>query len=233
MHIDKVRVGSIGLVTACQSEFTEGEANMNKPKGRNNLSIRARVMSVFITFVMVMGAFALLPTGYEGAAPEEPAPDALATYVVISEVFYDETSTDNNEFIELYNPTGADIDIAGYVIEHYSQTGATYATPWTTIDGTVSGTTIIPSHGYYLIGEKNPLDSADWGGTPITPDDLRESGTDYQNGPDDYIILVDDIGGYVDGCRWGDGSEAAPTITDCETGVAGAPLGSETGRPLW
>lgn len=39
--------------------------------------------------------------------------EATTNHVVISEVFYNETSTDYNEFVELYNPTPSSIDIGG------------------------------------------------------------------------------------------------------------------------
>ena len=127
--------------------------------------------------------------------------EAATDHVVISEVFYDETSTDTNEFVELYNPTDHDIDIGGWQLKNYNQTGSLYTT--TTIDGDVSGTTVIKSHGFYLVGEKNPLNSADWGGTSITPDDVRDHTTDWQNGPGDYMVLEEGDGTYVDGVRWG------------------------------
>ena len=50
---------------------------------------------------------------------------------------------------------------------------------------------------------KSPLDSADWGGTSITPDATFPSGMFIQNGPGDYVILEKGDGTYVDGVRWG------------------------------
>ena len=137
--------------------------------------------------------------------------EATTDHVVISEVFYDETSTDTNEFVELYNPTDHDIDIGGWQLKNYNQTGSLYTT--TTIDGDVSGTTVIKSHGFYLVGEKNPLNSADWGGTSITPDDVRDHTTDWQNGPGDYMVLEEGDGTYVDGVRWG-AKTSGPDIPD-------------------
>ena len=123
--------------------------------------------------------------------------EAATNHVVISEVFYDESGTDTNEFVELYNPTLSSVDIGGWKLKHYNQTGSLQ---W---ELTFGGGTTIASLGYYLLGMKSPLDSADWGGTSITPDATFPSGKFIQNGPGDYVILETDVGTYVDGVRWG------------------------------
>ena len=120
---------------------------------------------------------------------------AATDHVVISEVFYDESSTDTNEFVELYNPTSSSVDIGGWKLKFLNQTGTLY---WTLTFG--GGTTIAPL-GYYLIGQKSPLDSADWGGSSITPDAILPGS--LQNGPGDYVILEKGDETYVDGVRWG------------------------------
>ncbi|NQE52008.1 hypothetical protein C5S29_00345, partial [ANME-1 cluster archaeon GoMg3.2] len=127
--------------------------------------------------------------------------------VVISEVFYDESGTDNNEFCVLYNPTDSDIDIGDWTLNAFKQDG----TPETTT--TFPGGAIINAHKFYLIGEKDPLNSGDWGGTAISPDCLR-GGSDWQNGPDDYLVLEDSGGNYIDGVRWGheDGNNPPPIL---------------------
>ncbi|MCK4404897.1 MAG: lamin tail domain-containing protein, partial [Hadesarchaea archaeon] len=50
--------------------------------------------------------------------------EAATNHVVISEVFYDESGTDTNEFVELYNPTLSSVDIGGWKLKHYNQTGS-------------------------------------------------------------------------------------------------------------
>ena len=125
--------------------------------------------------------------------------------VVISEVFYDESGTDNNEFCVLYNPTDSNIDIGDWTLNAFDQTGALKTT--TTFPDDAS----ITANMFYLIGEKDPLNSGDWGGTEISPDCLR-GGSDWQNGPDDYLVLEDSGGNYIDGVRWGhkDGNNPPP-----------------------
>jgi|GEM_PF-6509605 len=66
-----------------------------------------------------------------------------ATSVVISEV----CGSGTRDFVELYNPTSADIDISGWMIKYKSATG-TVATGTLTF---ASGKSV-KSHGYFLIG---------------------------------------------------------------------------------
>nr|CBH37570.1 hypothetical secreted protein, NosD and DUF11 family [uncultured archaeon] len=149
--------------------------------------------------------------------------------VVISEVFYDESGTDNNEFCVLYNPTDSDIDIGDWKLKAFSQDGTLKTTT------TFPGGAIITAHKFYLIGEKNPLNSGDWGGTAISPDCLR-GGSDWQNGPDDYLVLEDSGGNYIDGVRWGhkDGNNppSIPDVPDNNTAPDAAAGKSIERKPL-
>ena len=149
--------------------------------------------------------------------------------VVISEVFYDESGTDNNEFCVLYNPTDSDIDIGDWTLKAFNEMGVLKTTT-TFPDGA-----IITAHKFYLIGEKNPLNSGDWGGTAISPDCLR-GGSDWQNGPDDYLVLEDSGGNYIDGVRWGhnDGNNppAIPDVPDNNTAPDAAAGKSIERKPL-
>jgi uncharacterized repeat protein (TIGR01451 family) len=141
------------------------------------------------------------------AAPVAIAQEVPA-HVVISEVFYDESGTDNNEFCVLYNPTDSEIDIGDWTLNAFKQDGK----PETTT--TFPTATTIHAHMFYLIGEKDPLNSGDWGGTAMSPDCLRGP-TDWQNGPDDYLVLEDSGGNYIDGVRWGhDDVNNPPAILD-------------------
>nr|CBH38970.1 hypothetical secreted protein containing periplasmic copper-binding and DUF 11 domains [uncultured archaeon] len=159
---------------------------------------KVRIM-VDVKIKIALGLIAILIL----AAPVTLAQEVPA-HVVISEVFYDESSTDNNEFCELYNPTDSDIDIGGWKLKAFNQAGVLKTTT-TLPDSTIT------AHKFYLIGEKNPLNSSDWGGTEISPDCLR-GGSNWQNGPDDYLVLEDSGGNYIDGVRWGheDGNNPLP-----------------------
>jgi hypothetical protein len=165
-----------------------------------------KITALGLAVLTILAVMALLPIAI---AQEVPA------HVVISEVFYDESGTDNNEFCELYNPTDSDIDISGWKLKAFDQTGTLKTTT------TFPAGTTITAHKFYLIGEKDPLNSSDWGGTAISPDCLR-GGDDWQNGPaDDYLVLEDGTGTYVDGVRWGHSSSynppAIPDVPDNHT----------------
>jgi hypothetical protein len=68
-------------------------------------------------------------------------------HIVISELCYDAPGGDDyNEFIELYNPTGAELPLDGMKIETLS------GGEWLT-EGTIPEGETIPAYGFYLIGE--------------------------------------------------------------------------------
>ena len=66
--------------------------------------------------------------------------------VVINEFVYDDTSTDDREFVELYNNTNAPIDISNWVIESRDQ----FVTPNT--DYTIPPGNTIPANGFFVVG---------------------------------------------------------------------------------
>ncbi|MEM3402560.1 MAG: lamin tail domain-containing protein, partial [Candidatus Hadarchaeales archaeon] len=133
-------------------------------------------------------------------------PPGIANHVVISEVFYDEAGSDENEYIELYNPTASAVDISNWTVKHYNETGTIQFT------ATIPSGTSIAAHGFYLLARKSPI-SPNNSGALYYPD-LVYSGT-LQNGPGDYIILSDSGGNYVDGMKWGFANVAGEVfITD-------------------
>ena len=88
---------------------------------------------------------------------------AGADHVVISELAPKNigggTSTSaNDEFVELYNPTAQDVDIGGWKIQYKSATGASYADKVT-----IPGQTVMPPRSYYLVAGRS------YTGT-VTPD---------------------------------------------------------------
>jgi hypothetical protein len=91
----------------------------------------------------------------------------VTTHVVISELQVAGTAGANDEFVELYNPTNAPIDISGWRVQYKSATGASYQTEVTLPAGAT-----IASHGYYLIGSGG---SGGYSGT-VAADFLRSSG---------------------------------------------------------
>ncbi|MBI4182348.1 MAG: lamin tail domain-containing protein [Candidatus Aenigmarchaeota archaeon] len=70
--------------------------------------------------------------------------------VVISEVLYDPAGTDgDNEFLELYNPSPQDADLAGWAVEF----GDGFTGTWN-VRATLNNSRI-PAFGFFLIGEAN------------------------------------------------------------------------------
>jgi len=71
--------------------------------------------------------------------------------VVINEFNYEDSSTDNLEFVELYNKGVAPVDISGYsVVAGNSATVVTLAIP----GASGSNTTVLAAQGYYTIGHR-------------------------------------------------------------------------------
>ncbi|PAT14461.1 nuclease [Corynebacterium sp. NML 120412] len=112
--------------------------------------------------------------------------------VVINEVYGgggNSGSTISNDFVELYNPTDKDIDLAGWVLDQQSVKGNTGST------ATLSG--VVPAGGYFLVkgsagnDTSNPLENADY-----------ESKFNFGNEAAS-AVLTDASGNQVDLVGWG------------------------------
>ena len=97
------------------------------------------------------------------ASPSMASADT-ATHVVISEVQTGTTTSASQEFIELYNPTAADVPLSGWTLEYKSATAADTTANWTR-RASLSGT--IVANGFYLVAPKSYLSAADtdWSAT--------------------------------------------------------------------
>ncbi|MBS0618374.1 MAG: lamin tail domain-containing protein [Spirochaetes bacterium] len=119
-----------------------------------------------------------------------------ATNIVISEVggcrFSSAAGADcnanagrsNDEFVELYNPTAAPIDISGWFIQRRTAGGGTSC--WATLPVTTS----IAARGYYLIGGPGYL-AANYGGAAV--DYASASGTTL-TGTSESVVLITSVG---------------------------------------
>lgn len=152
-----------------------------------------RLLSMLLVLLMALAAI------FMGIMGVKQAEASVSSQVVISEFFYDETGVDNNEFVELYNPTGTVVDISAWRIEHYNQVKVEQ-----NILIIPSSTTIAP-FSYYLIGEKDSLNSVDWGGVAVIPDLVRKffrgPSDEWQNGG---IALKNSAGVVIDSLQWGE-----------------------------
>lgn len=88
---------------------------------------------------------AVPPSGTYGSVTVLAGPQT--DHVVISEFSGGTTANARDEFVELYNPTSAAVDLSGWQLSYKSATGTTYSTTYTIPAGRS-----IPSHGYFLLG---------------------------------------------------------------------------------
>jgi hypothetical protein len=130
--------------------------------------------------------------------------EVIADHVVISEIYPDSLgSTELDEWVELYNPTGSAISIAGWTFGRWSS--AVY------VDGTIPGGTSIAAYSFFQIGDTAPThtDNTSW---PIA---------DYR--PDNITITNSNAGYYI--------KDSGGTIIDRVGWGATAPAGSYEGTP--
>jgi phosphatidylserine/phosphatidylglycerophosphate/cardiolipin synthase-like enzyme len=124
-----------------------------------------------------------------------------ASYVVISEFATRGGSIGNQagEFIELYNPTGSNVNIAGWRLEYQSASGSSYS-----VMATVPPGTVIRARSFFLFA------SPTWAGTPAS--DLAWSGSGMADNGN--IRLVNAGGQVIDRVGFGTGNnpegQAAP-----------------------
>ena len=78
--------------------------------------------------------------------------------IVINEIMKEERTAgggvidDSREFVELYNAGNSPVDLATYALFTYDVTGVAYGSAYTF---TGAPSTIIPAHGYYVIGDSS------------------------------------------------------------------------------
>src|SRR6478735_3667628 len=95
-------------------------------------------MRKFFTLKCLLFASALMLTALSSSSQ--------ANHIVISQVYGgggNSGATYQNDFVELYNPTGAPVSVYGWSVQYASATGTTWAV--------VSLSGSIPSGGYYLV----------------------------------------------------------------------------------
>ncbi len=105
-------------------------------------------------------------------SPVQAAPAAAATHVIINEAYLNGGSANaayKNKFVELYNPTAADISLNGWSVQYRSATGQGAPNNVAALTGTIK------AGGYYLInGGSNgavglDLPPTDYTGATINP----------------------------------------------------------------
>lgn len=117
---------------------------------------------------------------------------AAANHVVISEFATRGPTAATDEFVELYNPTNAPIDISGWKLQYKSATGTTWNDR-----GVLPANTFIAAHGYFLIANQSYIGAV----TPDFSSGAWNSGTGMADNGHERIIDASAV--EVDLVGWG------------------------------
>jgi hypothetical protein len=74
--------------------------------------------------------------------------------IVINEFAYDDTSTDDVEFVELYNADTVPVDISGWILESGDQLSGDNNPDYTIPGAPGSGTVVLQPGQFYVIGSE-------------------------------------------------------------------------------
>ena len=80
------------------------------------------------------------------------APGMARAGIIINEVVYDDASTDNIEYVELYNTGPGSVDISGWMLTPRDPTSVNAS-------ATVPAATSVAAGGYYVFGNAGVLNS--------------------------------------------------------------------------
>jgi hypothetical protein len=125
-----------------------------------------------------------------------PVPQGPSTApVVINEFSYDDASTDTHEFVEIYNRSGAVVDISGWTLTGEEGSSGSPANGSFTFPGAPgSATTVIAPGQYIVVGQASvPLVNFVITGT---------SGLLLENTDSDGVTLRDHLGNVIDAVVW-------------------------------
>ncbi len=149
-------------------------------------TVAENTQSVTFTYTDTSGGAATVTAQLGGSSSATAITvQAGGSNLVINEVDYDQIMTDNAEYIEIFNPTGAPISLAnvGVVLINGSLSEA-YPTPTSIIDLSSLGS--VPAFGYVVIAGANIAVPA--GVLKLDPGWVSDQ---VQNGAPDGIALVD------------------------------------------
>jgi|GEM_PF-254990 len=143
---------------------------------KQTVTIAEKAKTAEVTFtagsVEMSGRFtASSPVGPGSTVSAEFLVAAPQPHVVISEISARGESAISDDFVELYNPTDADIDIGGWVLQ-YRTAGSTSTTVNYTNLKVIDAGKVIKAHGYFLLTNNGYSGAVardlSWGGTDIS-----------------------------------------------------------------
>jgi hypothetical protein len=132
------------------------------------------------------------------ACPQGPGPSPAP--VVINEFSYDDDGVDDFEFVELYNTTGAPIDISGWVLQGEELGPGGAANQSFTFPGAPGSMTTVINPGQFLlvsnpsVPNHNPL--------YVMPLNFLENGGGTTAPGSDGLTLRDALGNVIDAIAW-------------------------------
>ncbi len=173
------------------------------------------VMSQDLTIAANFGSVPITVVGVEDDPNDDDEGIGGGGKVFISEIMAGSDGNSDNEFIELYNPTGSDISLTGWTLKKKTSSGSESVL---VAVGRFEGKKI-PAHGYLLIVHEGLYQ----GGTPADVTWPTSYNIAYSN---NTVLLYDGTGGKVDEVAWTDipvGQSYARTSWDEVVFEAGAP----------
>jgi hypothetical protein len=138
-------------------------------------------------------------------------PSCAVDHLLVNEIDYDQAGTDSEEFIEIYNPTAAPINLDPYALELVNGTGGG-ASIYNTID--LPDVDLAAGDYYVVCGDAALVPFCD---LDVTPDTNL-----VQNGAPDAVGLRGPTGGLVDTVSY-EGDSGAPYTEGSGTGLEDDP----------
>ncbi|MFX1254180.1 MAG: lamin tail domain-containing protein [Promethearchaeota archaeon] len=179
-----------------------------------------RLLSLMTMLALIVGTVAFL------FAPTVPT-QAATNHLVINEVYYNSDETDEkDEFVEIYNPTGNDVDMTGWTLEEYTTTGSSVGSRWTfpavTLlnnkvivvfrDGGIGATSFASTLSGNQLGDVIATTNNQSGQLVMEHD--TGTGAFQLANTADKVILKDASGATVDVALWGDQTQSGHVAMD-------------------
>lgn len=194
---------SDGKIISYTWDFGDGYASSTTSSSVTHAFSAAGDYTVRLAVLDDGGKSATASTTITVAALIEAATTTPATHVVISEVLFDAEGSDaGKEFIELYNPTDAMVNVDGWALRSLPA-GTTTTETLASFNASLGDTTEIQSRGFLLVGFSE-YDSANFGG--VRADATRSRGLSNGSASPVTVLLFDGSNSAVDSISYSSSS---------------------------